>query len=92
MDSETLTLSSPITDEQWDIIADVDFDGTDKILFNTKHGKDVEFVKQRTGRWILADEQPYFRKHFHQVCCSECRNKGLERWKYCPECGSYNGG
>ena len=41
----TLTLNSPITEEQWDAITDVDFDHTDRIFFHTKHGKEVEFAK-----------------------------------------------
>lgn len=45
VDEFTLTLNSPITEEQWDAITDVDFDHTDRIFFHTKHGKDVEFVK-----------------------------------------------
>lgn len=40
-----LMLNSPITEEQWDAITDVDFDKTDRIWFQTKHGKTVEFVK-----------------------------------------------
>lgn len=45
MDEITLKLNSPITEEQWDAITDVDFDNTDRIWFSTKHGKEVEFVK-----------------------------------------------
>lgn len=45
MDEITLKLNSPITEEQWDTITDVDFDHTDRIWFNTKHGKEVEFIK-----------------------------------------------
>lgn len=45
MDEMTLKLNSPITDEQWDDIVDVDFDHTDRIWFSTKHGKKVEFIK-----------------------------------------------
>ena len=45
MDEITLKLNSPITDEQWDSITDVDFDNTDRIWFSTKHGKEVEFTK-----------------------------------------------
>ena len=45
MDEMTLKLNSPITEEQWDDITDVDFDRTDRIWFNTKHGKKVEFTK-----------------------------------------------
>ena len=43
-DKFTFTLKSPITDEQWDKITDADFEHTDRIWFETKHGK-VEFVK-----------------------------------------------
>lgn len=45
-----LTLNSPITEEQWDAIADVDFDCTNEIFFNTKHGKVVKFVKVRSEK------------------------------------------
>ena len=41
----TLELNSPITEEQWDMLTDVDFDHTPSVTFHTKHGKDVEFVK-----------------------------------------------
>ena len=40
-----LTLNSPITEEQWDIITDVDLDNTPRIIFQTKHDKEVEYVK-----------------------------------------------
>ena len=45
MDEMTLTLNSPITEEQWDAITDVDFEHTNEISFHTKHGKIVKFVK-----------------------------------------------
>lgn len=45
MDEMTLTLDSPITEEQWDAITDVDFEHTNEITFYTKHGKEVKFVK-----------------------------------------------
>ena len=45
MDDITLKLNSPITEEQWDAITDVDFDHTDRIWFSTKNGKEVEFIK-----------------------------------------------
>ena len=44
-DTFEFTLDNPLTDEQWDMIADVDFDRTDRIWFHTKHGKEVEFAK-----------------------------------------------
>ena len=102
MDEMTLTLNSPITEEQWDAIEDVDFDHTDSITFHTKHGKEVEFVKRKTGKWIKV----------HGYCtpggdpvwaCSEC-GKGVHvygiehgtygadisdgQWKACPNCSA----
>lgn len=57
-DEMTLTLNSPITDEQWDAITDVDFEYTDRIWFNTKHGKTVEFIKKASvPRWIPCSER-----------------------------------
>ena len=44
-DTFELTLNNPLTEEQWDMIADVDFDHTDRIWFHTKHCKKVEFTK-----------------------------------------------
>lgn len=44
-DTFEFTLDNPLTEDQWDMIADVDFDRTDRITFHTKHGKEVEFAK-----------------------------------------------
>ena len=44
----TFILNSPITEEQWDAITDVDFERTNEITFHTKHGKIVKFVKAFT--------------------------------------------
>lgn len=44
-DTFEFTLNNPLTEEQWDQIADVDFDRTNRIWFHTKHGKEVEFAK-----------------------------------------------
>lgn len=34
-----------------------------------------------------ADEQPYFRKHFHSYTCPVCHKKIESRWKFCGYCG-----
>ena len=47
VDGFEITLNSPLTEEQWDAIVDVDFEHTDRIWFHTKHGKEVEFVKRK---------------------------------------------
>lgn len=58
-DSFEFTLDNPLTEEQWDMIADVDFDHTDRIWFHTKHGKEVEFAKvircKDCGHWDYCD-------------------------------------
>lgn len=83
-DSFEFTLDNPLTEEQWDMINDVDFDRTDRIWFHTKHGNEVEFTKVRHGKWITKSTGgEYF------DCCSEC---GHVEWdapsKYCPNCGA----
>lgn len=57
----TLELHSPITEEEWDTIADVDLDNTPRVVFHTKHGKDVEFVKVvrcKDCKWIDLCKDP----------------------------------
>lgn len=83
-----LTLSSPITEEQWDAITDVDFDHTDRITFHTKHGKEVEFSKVRHGKWMPL---PYDSGGYWK--CSNCETpteaSGANLlYKYCPFCGA----
>lgn len=83
-DQFTLKLSSPITDEQWDAITDVDFDQTEEIFFHTKHGKEVTFVKRKKGKWI------------DDCTCSICHwihddEEGfalLTNYHFCPMCGA----
>lgn len=44
-DEFTFKLNNPITEEEWDLITDVDLDNTPSVMFHTKHDKDVEYVK-----------------------------------------------
>ena len=69
-------------------------------FYNTIIQYDIEAIEQlpsaqpKKGRWISADAM------FHGVpfYCSECGENtrdtvmGEPRWKFCPMCGSYNGG
>lgn len=77
MDEMTLELHSPITDEEWDMIADYDFENTNEITFHTKHGKDVTFWKK--PNWIPCSERlPRKEKKKYWVCTDteyqcECR-------------------
>lgn len=91
MDEMTLTLSSPITEEQFDAITDVDFDNTDRIWFHTKHGKDVEFVKRKKGKWIKLDMHAHLADHKCTACGQECyvpTCMGEPMYTYCPNCGA----
>lgn len=45
-------------------------------------------IQAPTGEWQKVDEQPYFRKHFDNVCCSVCHHKGMRKYNYCPNCGA----
>lgn len=75
VDEFTLTLNSPITEEQWDAITDVDFDHTDRIFFHTKHGKEVEFVKvvrcKDCKYYGRADKRRFYRG-------MDCLNKHID--------------
>jgi hypothetical protein len=92
-DTFEFTLNNPLTEEQWDQIADVDFDNTDRIWFHTKHGKEVEFVKVRHGKWIpCMMESRGFTDMFK---CSECKRYSYyahpvkcRNYKYCSYCGA----
>ena len=84
MDEMKLELNSPITEEQWDILEDVDFDHTTRILFHTKHGKEVEFVKLKKGRWTEEDCHAVT----YRYCCSNCKAHHRARYGFCPSCGA----
>ena len=87
MDEMTLTLNSPITEEQWDALTDVDFDNTDEIYFHTKHGKEVYFVKRKTGNWIEHNPHKWGLGIVFE--CSECGERiDCETSNFCPNCGT----
>ena len=65
-DTFEFTLNNPLTEEQWDMITDVDFDRTDHVTFHTKHGKEVEFAKVircKDCKWWREDSD-HTCKHF----------------------------
>lgn len=74
-DTFEFTLDNPLTEEQWDMIADVDFDHTDRIWFHTKHGKEVEFAKV-----VRCKECKYFKKHTGKYLEQRFRKDGICRY------------
>lgn len=50
----------------------------------------VDAEPVRHGKWIKADSQQYFRKHYPCFTCSECgyRKDSQKKWNYCPNCGA----
>lgn len=62
----------------------------DVVLLAIKQQPAADVVPVRRGTWIKADEQPYFRKHYHAQVCSECGKRKDGKWLYCPYCGSKN--
>ena len=49
-----------------------------------------EEMERKHGKWIKADSQQYFRKHYPFFTCSECgyRKDSQKKWNYCPNCGA----
>lgn len=82
-----IALNSPITEEQWDAITDVDFEHTNKIWFHTKHGKNVEFTKVIPGYWIYK-WNPYFKQELPYCSVCEKASPSVRKTYYCPNCGA----
>lgn len=85
-DTFEFTLNNPLTEEQWDMIADVDFDHTDRIWFHTKHGKEVEFTKVRHGHWVGIDDDPC--EVWECDVCGYIYETDSKLHRYCPNCGA----
>ena len=72
-DTFEFTLNNPLTEEQWDMITDVDFDRTDRITFHTKHGKEIEFAK--VIRCKECKHRPYRSKDGEVIPRNEITNR-----------------
>lgn len=42
----------------------------------------------KRGKWVKAEVQPYFRKHYNVEVCSVCQYRKSGKWNYCPNCGA----
>ena len=76
-DTFEFTLNNPLTEEQWDMIADVDFDRTDRIWFHTKHGKEVEFTKVIRCKNCVKSQYDFMTKGYW------CDGKQVSEHHYC---------
>ena len=91
METITMKLNSPITDEQWNIITDAELERSDEIEFTTPSGKKVMYAKVRHGKWIYCRSRSNGTKQYQ---CSECgkhmwtMDKFLKEEKYCFKCGA----
>ena len=55
-DGSLLLSNSPITQEEWDKITDVEFERTETIVFETPSGNEVPFRKVKYGKWIKTNQ------------------------------------
>lgn len=86
-----IALNSPITEEQWDAITDVDFEHANKIWFHTKHGKIVEFAKVVLGHWENTPIPIWLRNNTTRTYyfkCNKCSSTSWNRDNYCSHCGA----
>lgn len=85
----TLQLNSPITDEQFEAIQDINFEHVDSVQFHLKNGKDVDFKKVIKGKWIETPDDPLYNGY-----CSVCGFKSVLYetdvlgLNYCPNCSA----
>ena len=93
-DTFEFTLDNPLTEEQWDMIADVDMERTDSVTFHTKHGKEVVFAKVRHAKWIPKITKIGWIDWPSGMKCSGCGEDALNAegtdflTDFCPHCGA----
>ena len=80
----SIELHNPLTEEEWDLLTDVDMEHTASVEFTTKHGRKVEYVKVRHARWEPIPDKP----EWDQKQCSLCKDYFCCQGNYCPNCGA----
>lgn len=77
IEDSSLSFNSPITQEEWDRITDVELENTETITFNTPSGNEVPFRKVKHGEWNPDGT------------CSVCGKQSLQTYGYfCCYCGA----
>lgn len=64
--------------------------GFNAIIEVINNAPTIDAEPVRHGKWIKADSQQYFRKHYPLFTCSVCgyRKDSQKKWNYCPNCGA----
>ena len=77
-DSFSIELTSPIDEESWKVIADVEFDNTEHVYFTTPSGKQVDFIKADVLEKIRTeiDKARFVDKETR--ICKNANSSGLE--------------
>lgn len=76
-ENSELSFHSPITQEEWDRITDVELERTEEITFRTPSGKEVPFRNVKHGHWELNGT------------CSVCGKHTLQSYgNFCCYCGA----
>lgn len=65
----------------------IDFESGKRVIEHLERMASAEPERKR-GKWIKADSQQYFRKHYPAYTCSICNYKKGGNWNYCPNCGA----
>ena len=78
------TIGNPLTDWEYGYTC-----GIERAESEIECAPTLDAVPVRHGKWIKADSQQYFRKHYPAFTCSECgqRKDSQKTWNYCPNCG-----
>ena len=84
IENSELSFHSPITQEEWDRITDVELEKTEEITFKTPSEKEVSFRKIKHGKWIKNDNNTYS----CSVCNSWIPNEQYYYARYCLYCGA----
>lgn len=69
---------------------DVEYGVIENVIEGIEKEPTIDAVPVRHGKWVKADSQQYFRKHYPAFTCSECgyRKDSQKTWNYCPQCGA----
>lgn len=90
IENNKLSFHSPITQEEWDRITDVELERTEEITFKTPNGKEIPFRKIKHGKWISHTKfDKILNREIWWAECSVCGEKqDYALPKYCMHCGA----